>query len=116
MAMNNDCYQVQSMVESFLAEKLSASDNIMFINHVQKCKACMDELEVYHVIYSVAAQLDNEKGNESSDYIAELHKKLDYKIKVNNRRGTSESLLKALIISVVCIAIIIIGVILTGLW
>lgn len=64
------------MIEPFLKNELSDADKDSFISHVRSCKACKDELEVYHVIYSVVEQLDNNTEDENIDYIATLENKL----------------------------------------
>ena len=74
--MKRDCVKYQSMVESFLAGKLSGYDRQDFIEHVKNCKTCHEELEIYHVIFSVIEELDNDSGRETSNYMASLEKKL----------------------------------------
>lgn len=71
-----DCSKVQSMIEPFLNEELGDADKVGFINHVRSCKVCHDELEVYHVIYSVVDQLDNNAEDENIDYMATLERRL----------------------------------------
>lgn len=71
-----DCSKVQSMIEPFLKNELSNADKDSFISHVRTCRNCHDELEVYHVIYSVIEQFDNNTEDENIDYIATLEKKL----------------------------------------
>ncbi|MBO4922189.1 MAG: hypothetical protein J5372_09775 [Lachnospiraceae bacterium] len=74
--MKRECVKYQSMVESFLAGKLSGYDRQDFIEHVKNCKTCHEELEIYHVIFSVIEELDNDSGKETSNYMASLEKKL----------------------------------------
>ena len=64
------------MVESFLTGKLSRFDKQNFIEHVKSCKLCHEELEIYHVIYSVIDELGNEDAKENSNYMVTLEKKL----------------------------------------
>lgn len=76
--MEKECSRVQGMIESFLSGKLYGVDRQSFVSHVRSCKVCRDELEVYHVIYSVVEQLDNDEMDEDSDYIGSLEKKLNF--------------------------------------
>ena len=64
------------MVESFLDGRLSSADRQSLVEHVKKCKVCHEELEIYHVIYSVMDELDNEPDKETSNYMASLERKL----------------------------------------
>ncbi|MCR5725914.1 MAG: hypothetical protein K6G24_00460 [Lachnospiraceae bacterium] len=74
--MKKECAMYQSMVEPFLEGKLSGSNRSDFIEHVKSCKVCHEELEIYHVIYSVLDELDTDSGKETSNYMASLEKKL----------------------------------------
>ena len=64
------------MVEPFLDGRLSGSERQNFVNHVKHCKVCHEELEIYHVIYSVMEELDDESGEETTNYMASLERKL----------------------------------------
>lgn len=91
--MNEDCKKYQSMIESFISDKLTGVECKDFICHVKKCNECMDELQVNYVIASVLEELEddsdrntvNSKKNisknvfekDDSDYIAGLNKKID---------------------------------------
>lgn len=74
--MKKECMSFQSMVEPFLEGKLSGSSRQSFIEHVRKCKVCREELEIYHVIYSVLDELNNESGKETTNYMESLEVKL----------------------------------------
>ena len=74
--MKKECQMYQSMVESFLEGKLSGSARSDFIEHVKSCKVCHEELEIYHVIYSVLDELNADSEKETSNYMASLEKKL----------------------------------------
>jgi len=74
--MKKECVEYQSMVESFLEGKLSGSDRQAFVEHVRRCKVCHEELEIYHVIYSVLDELEKDSGKETTNYMVSLEKKL----------------------------------------
>ena len=74
--MKKECSLYQSMVEPFLEGKLSGSQRQSFIEHVKSCKVCHEDLEIYHVIYSVLEELDKDSGRETTNYMASLEKKL----------------------------------------
>lgn len=102
-----DCTKVQSMIEPFLNDELGDADKNFFINHVRSCKACRDELEVYHVIYSVVEQLDNNTEDENIDYMKTLEDKLNKsQTKVKRRRlyrQIATSIALAAILLAVCL-------------
>ena len=74
--MKKECTKYQSMVEPFLEGRLSGSERQGFVEHVKRCKVCHEELEIYHVIYSVMDELDNESEKETTNYMATLERKL----------------------------------------
>ena len=74
--MKKECAMYQSMVEPFLEGKLPGSQRQGFIEHVRRCKVCHEELEIYHVIYSVLDELEKNPDKETTNYMASLEKKL----------------------------------------
>ncbi len=76
-----DCTKCQSLIEGFLKQSLSSSENEEFIRHVKGCSECYGELEVYHMVHTVVSQLDSGDGEEDIDYKGSLERML-------NRAGT----------------------------
>ena len=74
--MKKECSIYQSQVETFLEGKLTGFDRQNFVSHVKKCKACHEELAIYHVIFSVVDELNDDDGEETSNYMATLERKL----------------------------------------
>ena len=74
--MKKECTKYQSMVERFLEGDLKGFERQSFVNHVKKCKLCHEELEIYHVIYSVVDELNDETVEETANYMGTLDKKL----------------------------------------
>lgn len=100
-----DCTKVQSMIEPFLKNELNDSDKDFFISHVRSCKACMDELEVYHVVYSVVDQLDNDTEDENVDYMATLEHKLTRQETKVKRRKVYRQIAISMILVIILVAI-----------
>jgi hypothetical protein len=83
--MKKECLKYQSMVESFLEGRLSGYDRQSFIEHVKECKTCHEELEIYHVIFSVIEELDSDSDKETSNYMETLERKLGSASKADSR-------------------------------
>ena len=83
--MKKECLKYQSMVESFLEGKLSGYERQGFIEHVKECKTCHEELEIYHVIFSVIEELNDDSGKETSNYMESLERKLGSNGKKDSR-------------------------------
>jgi hypothetical protein len=83
--MKKECMEYQSMVEPFLEGKLSGSNRQGFIEHVRRCKVCHEELEIYHVIYSVLDEINTDTGKETTNYMETLERKLGSASKADSR-------------------------------
>jgi len=69
------CIKAQSMITPFINDKLSLTDLEEFLEHVNSCKNCREELEVYYALLTAMKQLDEDK-NLNSNYSEELTEKL----------------------------------------
>jgi hypothetical protein len=68
--------KVQSMITPFINDKLNLKETEEFIDHVQSCPDCREELEVYYALLTAMKQLDEDR-NLSDDYSLELSAKLE---------------------------------------
>lgn len=105
-----NCTEAQAKIEDFLQGKLPNDQKAGFIKHVNSCKACRDELEVYHVVYSVLSQLDDDKPSTGNiDYEAELDKKLrlsEERIKKSRVfKSATELVIFAIMMILICLLI-----------
>lgn len=64
------------MITPFINNKLSLEELEGFLEHVNSCKDCKEELEVYYALLTAMKQLDEDK-NLSSDFVQELNIKLE---------------------------------------
>ena len=44
------CHDVQRMISGFIEEKLTDEQLEGFLEHIENCQDCYDELEVYYMI------------------------------------------------------------------
>lgn len=56
-----NCIDVQGLIMPFINNKLSLEELERFLDHINSCPNCMDELEVYYVLISGMKQLDEER-------------------------------------------------------
>ena len=71
-----ECNKVQGMITQFINNKLSLKEMEVFIDHVEGCPECREELEVYYALLTAMRQLDEDK-NLTSDFHKELKQKLE---------------------------------------
>lgn len=77
-----DCREAQSLIIPFIEGKLNDEQNTVFIDHVEHCSECYDELEVYFIALSGIRQLDGDGSDyiqDISDFKAALKNYIEYK-------------------------------------
>lgn len=56
------CKQTEKMVMPFIDFKLDEQELEQFLNHVEHCPSCKEELEIYYTVSSGLKQLDSGTG------------------------------------------------------
>ncbi len=103
------CQEAVAMIPDFLADRLSERDSAAFINHIQNCNNCYDELETNFMVEQTVRYLNNVDNNDASFNLtpmlkAEIAKRTDELLKKrfwNTIRGCiifATSILAALLI------------------
>ena len=77
-----DCRTAEGMVSSYIKHDLPLNELEEFLDHVQNCSSCYDELETYFIVHEVTQQLDD----DSSDSVLDFKKLLEQDI---SARSTS---------------------------
>lgn len=68
-----DCKSIQKKIPDFSEGKLSAKDDLEFINHVAECKDCHEELEIYYMLqYGIS-----DEEPETYDFVKLVDLRLD---------------------------------------
>lgn len=75
-----NCLEAQSKIIAYIDDNLEDQELKSFILHVKSCKDCMEELELHYILIVGTKQMD-EGGNITSDFLKELHEKLDSQLK-----------------------------------
>ena len=57
------CLDARKRIYDYLNHKLSDEDLKEFIDHVNGCNECMEELRITHMVYSGVAELDSDKDS-----------------------------------------------------
>lgn len=70
-----NCIDAQQLIMPFISDLLDIKQLDEFIDHMNSCPHCMEELEVYFVLLTSMKQLDEEK-DMSSDYHEDLMNRL----------------------------------------
>ena len=73
-----DCREAQSLIVPFIEGTLSDEQNEKFIEHIERCGDCYDELEVYYIVMVGVKQLDEEE-HMLVDFNGDLKKYIAFK-------------------------------------
>ena len=86
-----DCGTAESMVNRYIDHTLSVNELESFLEHVEECSSCYDELETYFIVHEAMYQLDRENGESILDFRElleeDIHKSKRYILKMKFRRA-----------------------------
>lgn len=71
-----DCKRAQELITPFINGQLDTEEAEAFLEHMESCKECREEMEVFYSLVTAMKQLDD--GTDLSDnYTAELNHKME---------------------------------------
>lgn len=76
-----NCRAAEEMVTRYINHTLSIEEMEEFLEHVQSCSSCYDELETYFIVHEAMVQLDEEAG----DTVLDLQHLLEQDLKKSRR-------------------------------
>ena len=63
-----DCRTAEGMVSSYIKHDLPLNELEEFLDHVQNCSSCYDELETYFIVHEAMQQLDEKQEDTVLDF------------------------------------------------
>ena len=63
-----NCSTAESMVNRYINRTLSVEELEDFLEHIEECSSCRDELETYFIVHEVVRQLKEEGGDSVLDF------------------------------------------------
>ncbi len=69
------CTQAQGYITPFINDQIDVNELEKFLDHIEHCEECREELEVYYTLLTAMKQLD-EEHNMSGDYHMEFLNKI----------------------------------------
>jgi len=95
-----DCKRAMELMTQFINDRLDAEDIQAFLDHIDSCPECREELEVNYSLMTAMKQLD-EDTDLSDNYIEELNQKIEicYLEELKRKRsGTRRRILLAIVV------------------
>lgn len=62
-----DCRRAEELVDSYIDRTIGSRDMEDFLNHVEKCSSCYEELETYYIVHEAMKQLKDEDNDTILD-------------------------------------------------
>ena len=62
-----NCQTAESMVNRYIEHDLSVDELENFLEHVENCPSCYDELETYFIVHAAMQQLDEQSRDSTLD-------------------------------------------------
>ncbi len=81
-----DCRTAESMVTRFIDHSLSVNELEEFLDHIETCPSCYDELETYFIVHEAMQQLDEKEDGTVLDF----KKLLEQEIRRSRRSHPSD--------------------------
>ena len=63
-----DCRQAETLVARYINHTLSTDELEEFLDHIETCPSCYDELETYFIVHEAMQQLDEEEDGTVLDF------------------------------------------------
>ena len=92
-----NCEEVHQHFDAFIDDEMSVNDTDEFIRHIEQCRDCYDDLEVYYMVLAATGEL-SESDLESYDLTHLLPDKLSAARKFVRRRQLIRFLTAAVIV------------------
>lgn len=90
--MNMNCKEAEKMIPLFLEDDLDTEDMHEFIEHIEKCRECKEELSIQFLVTEGMIRLEN--GN-----VFDLQKELDIRLAGAERTLRTRENMKWLLLS-----------------
>lgn len=71
-----NCREAQGLITAFINDELNINEQEEFIDHVESCGECREELEVYYALLTAMKQLDEDR-HLSNDFSRDLKEKIE---------------------------------------
>ena len=63
-----DCRTAEGLVNRYIEHELPVNELEEFLEHVQNCPSCYEELETYFIVHEVTQQLDDNSSESVLDF------------------------------------------------
>ena len=63
-----NCRTAEGMVNRYISHDLPVDEMEEFLDHIQNCSSCYDELETYFIVHEVTQQLNDNSSNSVLDF------------------------------------------------
>jgi len=103
------CRKAEEMVNKYIAHKLSVDELEDFLDHVESCSSCYDELETYFIVHRALQQLDEKEDGTVYDFRKLLQQDIRKSRRyIRQKRGLRFAVIVLLLISIAALLVLVI--------
>lgn len=103
------CLETQGLITPFINDALDYDKLEEFLDHIENCPDCKEELEVYYILLTGMKQLDEDKNLSSNFHLAFINKLRKSEEKIVKRK-LYYFRKRVLLITIICLVGILSGV------
>ena len=96
-----NCRTAEGMVNGYINHELSLKELEEFLDHIQTCSSCYDELETYFIVHEAMQQLDEKQ----EDTVLDFKELLEEDIRKSRRYIRKKKFHRAIAAVAVCVLI-----------
>ena len=96
-----DCRQAETLVARYIKHTLSTDELEEFLDHIEHCSSCYDELETYFIVHEAMQQLDEKQ----EDSVLDFKELLEEDIRKSKRYIRKKKFHRAIAAVAVCVLI-----------
>ena len=96
-----NCQTAESMVNRYIEHDLSVDELEDFLEHVENCPSCYDDLETYFIVHAAMQQLDEKQ----EDTVLDFKELLEEDIRKSRRYIRKKKFHRAIAAVAVCVLI-----------
>ncbi len=99
-----NCRETQKNISLFLEKKLELEQLEEFLEHIECCNDCKEELEVYYTLYTAMRILEEDTNYKNISYKIDLKRELE-RAKEKCRRAKRKKMHKSLLLYILIMLI-----------
>lgn len=110
------CSEIQKYIKPYAEDELEMMDMINLVEHIQRCKDCYEELEIYYILIHGLKEIENDEKFGAFNIKKELDDRIKYSKKVIRVYKSFRNYCKSVfVVASICLLVVLIYFILINM-